>query len=139
MRVVLDTSVLVAALRSRRGASFEVLSRVGPDEFEIALSVPVVFEYEDALMRHLSATELVSDDIGDLIDYLCSVAVLQDIFFLWRPQLRNPGDDHVFELAVAAGCNAIITHSVRDFAGAERFGVRVLTPGSFVQLLRSRT
>jgi putative PIN family toxin of toxin-antitoxin system len=137
VRVVLDTNVLVAALRSRRGASFQLISRIGTPEFEIAVSVPLIFEYEDALIRHLAATPLEESDVRDLIDYICSVAIQQDVFFLWRPQLKDPGDDLVLELAVAANCNAVITHNVRDFVGARRFGVRVLSPGEFLNELRS--
>jgi len=74
-----------------------------------------------------------------LIDYVCAVAVRQKIFFLWRPFLRDPGDDMVLELAVAAGCDAVVTHNVRDFSGAERLGVRILTPGKFLQEVRGKT
>jgi putative PIN family toxin of toxin-antitoxin system len=137
VRVILDTSVIVAAVRSRRGASFEILSRVGTGEFDIAVSVPLVLEYEDALLRHLPSTALDEDDMRNLIDYLCSVAVRQEIFFLWRPQLRDPGDDLVLEAAVAADCDAIITHNTRDFGGASSFHLRIMTPGEFLQQLRS--
>lgn len=136
IRVVLDTSVLVSGVRSRRGASFEVLSRIGTGAFEIAVSVPLVLEYEDALLRHLDATALVETDIEDIIDYICSVAIRQEIFFLWRPLLRDPGDDLVLEVAVAAGCDAIVTHNARDFVGAGGLGVRVLSPGVFLNQLR---
>ena len=136
MRVVLDTSVLVAALRSRRGASFELVSRLGYGTFEVAVSVSLVLEYESTLLRHVAASTLDDGDIGDLVDYLCDVALHQKIFFLWRPFLRDPGDDLVLELAVAAQCEAIVTHNVRDFQGAEKFGLRVLTPGEFLQELR---
>jgi predicted nucleic acid-binding protein len=135
-RVVLDTSVLVAAVRSRRGASFELVSRLAAGEFEAAVSVPLVLEYEDALLRHLPASPLDEADVRILIDYVCEVAIRQEIFFLWRPNLRDPGDDLVLELAVAAGCEAVVTHNVRDFRGAERLGVRVATPGQFLQELR---
>ena len=137
VRVVLDTNVLVAAIRSRRGASFAVLSRVGTGQFEVAVSVPLVLEYEDALLRSMAAANLGERDISDLVDYVCSVAVLQDIFFLWRPQLRDPGDDLVLEIAVASNCDAIVTHNVRDFTGAERFGIRIVDPGMFLRELRS--
>jgi predicted nucleic acid-binding protein len=129
---------MVSALRSRRGASFEVLSRIGTGEFEIAVSVPLALEYEDALLRNLWVTALDENDIHDLVDYVCSVALQQPIFFLWRPKLRDPGDDLVLELAVAAACDAIVTHNVRDFVGAERFGIRVLKPGELLEELRSR-
>ena len=134
--VVLDTSVLVAGVRSRRGAAFQLLSRIGTGAFDVAVSVPLVLEYEDALKRHLSATALDDGDIQDIIDYICSVAVRQEIFYLWRPNLRDPGDDLVLELAVAANCDAVVTHNVRDFAGVGRFGLRLLTPGEFLRELR---
>ena len=136
MRVVLDTSVLVAGVRSRRGASFEVLSRLGNGTFGVAVSVSLVLEYEATLLRHVAESALDEDDVRDLIDYVCDVAIRQKIFFLWRPFLRDPGDDLVLELAVAAQCEAIVTHNVRDFRGIEQLGVRVLTPGEFLQELR---
>ena len=137
-RVVLDTSVLVAALRSRLGASFELISRLGSGTFEVAVSVPLVLEYEDALLRHVVASPFTENDVRSLIDYVCDVAIQQAVFFLWRPLLRDAGDDLVLELAVAARCEAIVTHNVRDFRGAEKFGVDVLTPGRFLQQLRGQ-
>jgi len=127
-RVVLDTNVAVAAIRSSRGASFRVLSLVGSGKFEIALSVPLVLEYEDALLRNREEAALTRDDVRDLLDYVCSVAQLQEIFFLWRPFLRDPRDDMVLEVAVAAQCEAVVTHNRRDFRGIEQFGLKVLTP-----------
>ena len=97
------------------------------------MSVPLVLEYEDALKRDPSATGLSDDDVQDFIDYICSVAIRQEIFYLWRPALRDAGDDLVLEVAVAANCDAIVTHNVRDFAGIIRFGLELLTPGEFLQ------
>jgi predicted nucleic acid-binding protein len=135
-RVVLDTSVLVAAVRSRRGASFELIARLGTGAFDVAVSVSLVLEYEGVLLRHLAASSLDEKDVRVLIDYICDVAIRQEIFFLWRPYLRDPGDDLILELAVAAGCDAIVTHNVRDFGGAEKLGVRIVTPKQFLQELR---
>jgi putative PIN family toxin of toxin-antitoxin system len=137
MRVVLDTSVLVAAVRSRRGASFQILTRIGTGEFDVAVSVPLVLEYEDALLRHVAATTLSEDEIRDIVDYICSVATRHEIFYLWRPKLRDPGDDLVLEVAVAANCEAIVTHNVRDFHGAGTFGIKVLEPGEFLKKIGS--
>ena len=137
-QVVLDTSVLVAALRSQRGASYEVLSRVGGAEFELSVSVPLVLEYEAAAKAQARDLGLTHADLDDVVDYLCSVAHPRQIFYLWRPVLRDPKDDMVLELAVEAGCEAIITHNLRDFVGAERFGITVLTPGAFLQQLEGR-
>jgi putative PIN family toxin of toxin-antitoxin system len=132
-RIIVDTSVLVAGLRSRRGAAFRLLTEVGKTSFEIALSVPLVLEYEDVLLRHAEKMGLAADDIDALLDYFCRVAHLQRIFFLWRPLLPDPKDDLVLEVAVAAECEAIVTYNVRHFAGAERFGIQVLEPGPFLR------
>jgi len=106
---------------------------IGGTEFEIALSVPLVLEYESAAKRMASETGLSSGDVDDILDYLCSVAHLQEIHFLWRPVLKDPGDDHVLELAVEAECDVIITHNTRDFVGCEDFGVKAMTPGEFLR------
>jgi putative PIN family toxin of toxin-antitoxin system len=130
--VVLDTNVLIAALRSRNGASFRLLSLVGTGRFEIGLSVPLVLEYEDVLLRNLPAIRLGKEDVDSVLDYLCAVGRRQDIFFLWRPHLPDAKDDMVLELAVAARCDAVITFNQRDFVGIEAFGLRALTPRQFL-------
>jgi putative PIN family toxin of toxin-antitoxin system len=134
-RVVLDTNVLVAGLRSRQGASFRLLTEVGRGKFEIALSVPLVLEYEDALLRHASVTGLSRRDVDEILDYFCSVAHLQAIFFLWRPLLPDPKDDLVLELAVAAACRTVVTYNVGDFRGAESLGVSAQRPGPFLKAI----
>ncbi len=131
--IVLDTNVLIAALRSNRGASFQLLSRVGGDEFQIDLSVPLVLEYEEVAKRDARVFGLTHDDIDDVIDYLCAVGQHHRIHFLWRPVLRDAQDDMVLELAVEAASDCIVTHNIRDFEGAARFGVRVLTPSTFLK------
>jgi putative PIN family toxin of toxin-antitoxin system len=134
-RVVLDTNVVVAGLRSRRGASFRVLAEVGTGRFEIALSVPLVLEYEDVLRRGNVVKGLSGAAIDALLDYFCSTAHRQPIFYLWRPLLPDPKDDLVLELTVAAECRAIVTHNLKHFLGAESFGVSVLTPAAFLRFL----
>jgi predicted nucleic acid-binding protein len=132
-RIVIDTCVFVSALRSSRGASHRLLPRVGETHFGIALSVPLVVEYEDAAKRMTETTGLSGEEVDDVLDYVCSVAHLQEIHFLWRPVLKNSRDDHVLELATEAGCETIVTHNIRDFAGSERFGVRAVRPGGFLR------
>lgn len=132
-RIVIDTCVFVSALRSSRGASHRLVGLVGKNRFEIALSVPLVLEYEDAAKRLGGATALSHGDIDDVIDYMCSVAHLQEIHFLWRPVLGDPRDDHVLELGVEAGCRAVVTHNVRDFIGSERFGIEAVRPGEYLR------
>lgn len=134
MFVVIDTNVLVAALRSKRGASFKVLSRLGTGAFDIAISVPLVLEYESALTRQLPETAFTEADIQDLLDYICLVAKRQSVFFLWRPLLKDPKDDMVAEVAAAAGCEAVVTFNRRHFHQLARFGMRIIPPAD---LLRS--
>lgn len=130
--IVLDTNVLEAAMRSRRGASFAVLSKVGSAAFDIALSVPLVFEYEEVLFRQCSASNRDESKVIDLLDYLCAVGQKQRIYYLWRPCLPDPKDEMVLEVAVAAGCSIIVTHNRRDFEAARQFGIRVLRPADFL-------
>jgi putative PIN family toxin of toxin-antitoxin system len=130
--VVLDTNVLEAAMRSRRGASFAVLSLVGTGRFDIAVSVSLVLEYEEVLIRQAREVGRTRTTVVDLIDYFCSVGKRQSIFFLWRPCLPDPRDDMVLEAAVAASCDAIVTHNRRDFEPAQQFGIRVLSPVEFL-------
>jgi putative PIN family toxin of toxin-antitoxin system len=132
--VVLDTNVLVSALRSRRGASFALVERLGTETFDIAVSVSIVLEYEDAMLRNRGA--LSPAQVGDVIDFVCSVARQQRVFFLWRPLLRDPSDDMVAEVAVAAGAQAIVTHNRRDFLGVERVGLKVWSPQQMLERIR---
>lgn len=134
LRVVLDTNVVVSALRSRRGASFRVIPEIGRGRFEFVLSVPLLVEYEDALTRTRSP-ELTQGDVSDFLDYLCSEAYLQEIFYLWRPNLPDPKDDMVLEAAVAGNCEAIVTHNRRHFEGVATFGIKILSPFEFLRRL----
>jgi putative PIN family toxin of toxin-antitoxin system len=135
-QVVLDTNVVVSALRSNRGASHRLLSLVGvSDRFQISVSVPLVLEYEDVLKRQSRALGLTHGEIDDILDYLCSVARRRRILFLWRGFLRDPKDELVLELAVEAGCDLIITHNQRHFSGVAAFGLRAVTPREFLRLI----
>lgn len=131
--IVIDTNVFIAALMSQQGASYLLLNLVGTGRFEIALSVPLVLEYE-AVAERLRGTKvfLSVTDIASIIDYLCAVAIHQSIHYLWRPFLRDPSDDLVLELAVNAQANSIVTFNQRDFRGSERFGVDIRSPKVFL-------
>ena len=133
--VVLDTNILMAALRSRDGATFKILSLINTSKFQICLSVPLVLGYEEVLLRESKKLLVDEQDIQELIDYLCLVGRHQNIYFLWRPHLRDMEDDFLLELAVAAECNHIVTFNHRDFAGVERFGVQVLGPKEFLSII----
>jgi len=134
-KVVLDTNVLVSGLRSKRGASYKLLSLLGAGRFTTAVSVPLVVEYEKALVDPRTKVPFSRADIGKFIDYVCTIADKRKIYYLWRPCLPDPGDDMILELAVAGSCNYIVTYNIRDFRGADQFGIKILTPGQLLKLL----
>ncbi|SDN61703.1 putative toxin-antitoxin system toxin component, PIN family [Desulfonauticus submarinus] len=107
--IVIDTNVLFAALYSRRGASFKLLSLIGEGYFEIALSVPLFIEYKSIIERNRSKIKLSEEKIDDILNYLCLVSKHYEIYYLWRPVLKDPQDDMILELAVRAQCKYIVT------------------------------
>jgi predicted nucleic acid-binding protein len=135
---VLDTDVLVAAFRSDSGASRWLLEMALVREFEVLLSVPLMFEYEAVLTRpeHLSASGASVEDVEDVLDGLAAVGTRVRLAFLWRPALPDANDDMVLETAVNGRAYAIVTFNERDFNPvAGRFGCRVMRPGEFLRLL----
>ena len=137
MKVIFDTSVLVAAARSSQGASFALISALPSKQFQICLSVALYVEWQAVLTRaeHLPPNQEVENALA-FLRYLASIAHMQDIYYLWRPQLRDPNDDMVLELAVAAQAKYIVTHNIRDFQRL-KFDVIAITPADFLKLLRS--
>ncbi len=133
--IVIDTNVLVAGLRSNKGYAYDLLQLVGTGRFEIHLSVPLVMEYESTLRRLLPELPVPESVVLDVIDFHCAVAQRHEIFFLWRPHLRDPKDEMVLEVAVKANCDYIVTYNKRDFQGVESFGLEVLQPGEFLKKL----
>ena len=135
LAVVLDTNVFISALRSKRGASHQVLRLVGKGKFEIELSVPLVLEYEATAKRQSRQLGLSHADIDNILDFVCRVGRHHAIHFLWRPQLRDPGDDMVLELAVEAEAEFIVTFNIRDFSGTQDFGVRAIRPQTLLEMV----
>ncbi|MBL9145358.1 MAG: PIN domain-containing protein [Verrucomicrobiaceae bacterium] len=136
MRIVFDTSMLVAAARSRTGASQALLRALPQPGLTPCLSVALYLEWQDVLTRPEHRPPGQSPkDVLQFLRYLAGLCHHQDIHFLWRPFLTDPGDDMVLELAFAAQAEYIVTHNVRHFAGSEKLGVQAITPGDFHQLL----
>ena len=131
-RIVIDTNVLVSAFRSKRGASFKLISLIGKNKFSYSISVPLMFEYEEIIKRKEHRGEITIDEIDRFLNRLCFFADKREIFFLWRPYLKDPDDDMVLELAVEANCNFIITYNKNDYKGLKKFSIKVLTPKEFL-------
>ena len=130
-RIVVDTNVLVAALRSRQGASFRLLSQLRIRRFEVCVTVPLVMEYADVLGRP-GLVPLSAGQVDSVLDMLCREARQQAVHYLWRPQLRDPKDEMVLEAAVNARADFLVTHNGRDFASARFRGLAVVTPAAFL-------
>ena len=129
--IVIDANVLVSALRSQRGWSYALLAAAGTGVFDHVVTVPLVMEYEDVMLR-AGMVPLPAGAVHDVIDYLCSTARQQDIHFLWRPLLPDVKDDMVLEAAANGGCGFVVTHNVRDFAAAQNLGISAVTPANFM-------
>jgi putative PIN family toxin of toxin-antitoxin system len=137
MRVVLDTSVMVAAVRSRNGASRLWVSRILRGDTVGLISVPLVLEYEAVLTRpeHLAASGATQEQVRRLLDGICSIAEHVQTTNLWRPVLRDPDDEMVLETAAQGKADTILTFNTKDFGGCERFGVTARTPGAALRIL----
>ena len=131
--IVIDTNVLVSALKSKRGASFKLLQLLGSGLFEIDISVPLVLEYETVSRRLVRSGGRSEKDIDAILDYICAVGRHRNIHYLWRPFLRHPKDEMILELGVAASCDFVVTYNKRDFAGIGQFGIEALTPREFLE------
>jgi putative PIN family toxin of toxin-antitoxin system len=128
---VLDTDVLVAALRSDRGASRQLLIAALDREIDVLASVPLMVEYEAVLTRpeHLDASGLSAAEMNGVLDALAKVLIPVRLRFLWRPRLTNPADEMVLETVVNGEADRLVTFNVRHLAAAAReSGIRVVRP-----------
>lgn len=138
-RVVLDTSVIVAGLRSQLGASNRILALVAEQRIIPLVTTALFLEYEDVLNRSEQrlATGMAKEDVVGFLAALASAAEAVDVHFMWRPQLADPADELVLEAAVNGRATAIVTHNGRDFLPAARdFDVDVITPGLKLRRMR---
>lgn len=135
IRAVIDTNVLVAALRSSTGASHEILLAADWGDFEVALSVPLLAEYDDVCHRPDSGIPIPAWAVDNLINRIAQIPRQQTIHYLWRGILPDPKDDMVLEVAVGAGVSHIITFNHRHLKQASEFGIAVVTPSEFLTIL----
>jgi len=136
MKIVLDTDVVVAAMRSPSGASAELVRMARRNQIRLAASVSLFIEYESVCSRqeHIEAAGLVANDIPVFLDALASLVEPVPIHFLWRPQCHDPADELVLEAAVNAQADALISFNLKHFTtAAHRFGLRLSQPGPFLQ------
>ena len=138
LRVIFDTNVLAAAARSRRGASFQLISVLPSPKFKLVISLPLYFEYLDVLMRPEVRPEGFSDlEVVDVVNEIVSAAYYHDIYFLWRPWLKDRKDDMILELAIASQADYLVTFNLKDFADIESFGIKVVLPSDFLEIVKN--
>jgi putative PIN family toxin of toxin-antitoxin system len=138
-RVVLDTSVVVAALRTRAGAGNAVLRLVATRRLTALATPPLFLEYEDVLKRpeQRIAHGRTLEGIDDFLAELAALVEPVEVRFLWRPQVRDPSDEMVLEAAINGQADALVTYNVADFAVAgERFALPILRPPDLLRMVR---
>ena len=132
-RVVIDTNILYAGLYSSSGASYQLLRLIRAGQVTPCISVTLAMEYEAVLSARLEELDLTKEQLSGFLGHFVALSERVRIFYLWRPGLRDPGDDMVLETAVAARADFLVTHNIKDFTGADRFGIQVVTPGWFIR------
>ncbi len=120
--IIVDTNVMIAAQRSRHGASNELLQRLSDPQITLHVSNTLLFEYDEIFHREQASIGLTEHQIADLLDGFCRLGVKHYVSFLWRPAARDPDDDFLLDLAVTARATHIVTHNVRDLEVARQFG-----------------
>ena len=132
---VIDTNVLIAALRSSSGASYQIILAADREDFGVALSVPLLAEYDDVTSRPDIGIKIPMSAVSDIINRIAQVSRKQAIYYLWRNILPDPKDDMVLEVAVASGASHIITFNKKDLKPASEFGISVVQPSEFLPLI----
>ena len=138
MLLVFDTDVVVAAMRSPRGASAELLRMARVGSISIGVTVALALEYEAVCLRdeHVVASGLQPAEAQNFVNAMIAIAKPIAVHYRWRPQLRDPSDEMVLEAAVNAGADALLTFNIRHFASASAaFRLKISRPGDFLRSL----
>ena len=134
-QIVVDTNVLVAGLRSNRGASYKLLTILNDARWQVNISTTLIFEYEEILKRSSLELGLSFPDIDAIIRGICSISNQRQIFYVWRPTSTDPDDDFLIDLAVKSQAEFLVTYNQRNLQPAERFGIKVVSPKQFLQFI----
>ena len=127
-RIVIDTNVWVSAFRSKRGASRRLIDLVLDGQIRPYVGVSLLVEYQKVFRREHEPMGLADEEATNLVSVIASLSRRQEVYFLWRTFVDDPDDAHVFELAVAAQADHLVTFNKSDFPHADEFGIRLSTP-----------
>lgn len=136
MKVVIDCNIFISAVLSQNGLAIEILRLALKEKIEPQMGLKLFSEYEDVISRDkiLNNSKLTSLEIDELFDSLMSVCNYNELYYLWRPNLKDEGDNHLVELAVASNAKYIITHNKKDFISSElKFDFEIVTAKEFLE------
>jgi len=134
-RVILDTNVVLAAMRSRTGASYRLLATVGHARWQSVVTPALMYEYEDVARRPGAAPGLSGQDITNILDMIYRESHRQFVWFTWRPLSADPGDDAILEAAIAGRCDYVVSFNERCLRVIREFGIEVLRPLNLLKLI----
>jgi predicted nucleic acid-binding protein len=136
LSVVLDTNVVVSAVRSRQGASAVILLLWNEGKFQMNVSVPLALEYESVLKRESVQTGMSLEEANDFVAFICANSIRHDHLIHRRPIVSDPGDDFLAELAIGCGCSHVVSHNTRHLLELRGHGIKVVTPAQFLPIIR---
>jgi putative PIN family toxin of toxin-antitoxin system len=134
-QIVIDTNVILAGLKSNKGASYLLLKQLNSNDFKLNISTTLILEYEYVLKRESQNLGLTLEDIDDIINGICYLANQHKIYYLWRPLSKDPNDDFIIDLAIKSQVDFIISYNKKDLKTIAKFNISLLTPKQFLQLL----
>lgn len=141
MRIVLDTSVFVAAILGPSGPSREVIRRCLVGEFQPIMGTALYMEYESLLTRDGKFDDclLTAQEREELLDALLSASEWVQVYYLWRPNLRDEADNHLMELAISGAAEYVVSNNIRDFRGSELHfpAIRIAAPQDLLRVRKS--
>ena len=135
MKIVIDTNVLIAALRSRKGASYKLFSLVQSGVFTPVLSLPLYLEYEEVIMRQVNSGVFLHEAGENLLDFICYNFEHQELHYQWRPMLNDPKDEMVLETLFNSRSQYLITYNKKDFTAVKELKNRILDAKEFLTLI----
>lgn len=134
-RVILDTNVILAAMRSSIGASYLLLAKIGHPRWQSIVTPALMYEYEDVVRRPGAVPGLSPHDITNILDMIYHESHRQIVWFSWRPLSPDPGDDLVVEAAIAGRCDYVVSFNERHLRVVREFGIEILRPADLLKLI----
>ena len=134
-RVILDTNVILAAMRSQTGASHRLLLTIGDPRWQSVITPALMYEYEDVARRPGYVPGLSAQDITNILDLIYQQSHRQMVWFSWRPLSSDPDDDAILEAAIAGGCDFVLSFNERHLRVAREFGIEVIKPADLLRLI----